>query len=853
MRRAIPRRPRFCGRATLAGAAVAVCLMLPPAAPAQPAAGEEDRVEQFLERLGLYDLQLRHMERETARLRDRDRRLAYARRLADLYAAQLLVVSDPKRAEEISGRIAALLRDNPAAQTPFLKVMLLQGEYNRAEALAAKWVSDPGNANAKNGAVAILARIHPELDLLSERLGRQYKELNETLEQAAEGPERTQKEKEANRLGQAAGRATFFNGWANYYLGLMRATGPGVNEDYRKARLAFRKLLGLEKADDELEAEGLGIDSEARARTVLGLALAEVACGDGARGEKIFRLLQDPATHTQVREELGYWQVWALLNAGEAARARQVAEREVGGLSDAFTPGRAALCALLIRDGKGPQADLATLGLRGLLRMRRFELARHLLARHGAALEGQTGFIPQWLQGQNVLERAERSKTAGDYQAAARTLAAALAAADANREPALAAQCRFLLGCCYYRGGELEKAVAELKPALAALQAARAETVPDAAWVLASAYHGLASLDERQQSAAVDALQAFQRDFPTHPNAKKVDGLVFDLKQDAVALEKLDPADPAYPDACLRVCRRYHGQWKRARPDGRDAAAAQLRPALDRYLGLADAARNAEGRLEGLLMAADLALGGAAPDAGQARERLKQAEPLASPLMPSSPLAAEFHYLRFRLAQATDDGPALKEEARWLGQHARGSAAERLALLELARRADAALETADAGRQPALRAEALTVYEQLVTALGDGPDRLRTGPNALLANSRLAALAEVAGRLDLATRQLDRILQAFPRDGTYLRRAGLAHFQAGQYDRARACWQTLVDGLPSDSDGWYEAKYYALASLARTDRAAGRQAFEQYRQAQPELGPERWKGKFQDLEKTLTP
>jgi hypothetical protein len=80
-----------------------------------------------------------------------------------------------------------------------------------------------------------------------------------------------------------------------------------------------------------------------------------------------------------------------------------------------------------------------------------------------------------------------------------------------------------------------------------------------------------------------------------------------------------------------------------------------------------------------------------------------------------------------------------------------------------------------------------------------------------------------------------------------LRRAGLAHFAAGDYAAALDCWRRLLGGLSQGSDDWLEAKYYQLACLLRTDRPAAEKVWRQFELLFPEVKSPAWSDKFAQL------
>jgi tetratricopeptide (TPR) repeat protein len=143
------------------------------------------------------------------------------------------------------------------------------------------------------------------------------------------------------------------------------------------------------------------------------------------------------------------------------------------------------------------------------------------------------------------------------------------------------------------------------------------------------------------------------------------------------------------------------------------------------------------------------------------------------------------------------------------------------------------------------------LYRRLSQLLGDAPDGLTSNRNAQVALSKWAYYASELGRHDEAASGLDRLLLAFPANKDYLRRNGLAHFQAGNFKQALNAWRTLLAGVEKGSDDWFEAKYYQLMCLLRTDEAIARQVWNQFRLLYPNLGSSAWRDRFAELGRQL--
>jgi tetratricopeptide (TPR) repeat protein len=871
----IARRPRAALRAA-AAAAVATVLAACAAVVGPSARGDEiDTVDEFLARLGLVDLQVLHLEKALDQQQPESVRLKVAQRLADLYAGRLMSsADDPQAYQDVLARIGALIEKVPQANTTSLRVMLLQADYNRAESQVSLWINDPSQTAARDAGREILARITPELNRHQQELEAASQRLSKELDQADNDDVQKARQAQFERLAAVAGRATYFAAWSNYYAGMVSPAPDGKGAEFARARDAFRKLLTIEEKDyAKLDVESLGLDSTWRARAMIGLALSEAAAGNPDASGACFKLLEHPSVPPAIRDQAAYWYAQALLRAGRFDQARQLAQERIAALSGEATPGTVSLCAALVRAGFEPATEpspadrraIGILGIAGLAKMRQFGTAGGLVEKYKIDLASSPAFFLKWLQGQQQFTKAEQGKSQDGYRAAAESLAAALAAPEAAAEAVSAGRCRYTLAWCYYRLGDFEKAARQFEQAVTALKAAGGSAAVDSAWMAFASYHRLVPDNPRFTTSAIDVLESIKREFPNHPYAKKADLQIARLQQNAVlpeeairTLEKILPSDPSYLSARYDLCLLRYRQWSAIRDKGKDAAAeaGPLRKAVDVYLDAAKNDPDAGRKTRCLLLVVAVAMEGAAPDRPLADAYLAKASPLVGGLPSASSQAAEYHYWTLRRAQESGDAKAAGQHAGWLVQHAAGTVYETSALIVAAKAADEAAASGSVtivDQRRKANQKAMDLYKRLAVALGDSPEAIKSkNGNALVAQSRLAHYASLLGQSAEAAQALERILAAYPKDKGFLRRAGLAQFDAGNYRQSVRHWRTLLGGLPVESDDWYEATYYQLACMLHTDKDAARNVFEKYKFLYPSLGPPAWRSKFYNLQQLLS-
>jgi hypothetical protein len=530
------------------------------------------------------------------------------------------------------------------------------------------------------------------------------------------------------------------------------------------------------------------------------------------------------------------------------------------------TSGKVSFCSSLARAvfGGAPelqmQRQLGLMGIVGLVKLRQNTLARQILDEFQIQPDDQAGFYLTWVQGQQLFEQAEQSKTQDAYQAAAATLEKAVAGADSESDSGSVGSCQNQLAWSYYRLNRLEDAARMFEKAAAARKAAGDSGAPDAAWMAFVAYQQLAKDQPRFVSSAITTLSQLQRDFPEHEYARRAAYYLGKLRSRAAtpaetiaSLEKVPSDSPTYLAARFDICQLLYEEARKVGPTEMPKRLTNVTQAVDTYL---QAARTPGDPSEltrtvrAALFVVDLALASQPSAEALASRYLDLARPLAAKLPETQPAAAEFHYRAFQVAQKTGNGGALQTHASWLAEKARGSSYELAGLVTAAKSVDEEIKAAGDRTTPAQLEKAHQLYARLSELLGDSPEAIQRDKNARVAASKAAQYAQARGLHAEAARRLEALLAATAAEGTknrdYLRRAAIAHFDAQQFDQALPHWRTLLAGLSKGSAEWFEAKYYQLACLSRTDPAAYTQVRDQFRLLYPQV-PAPWGAKLAEL------
>jgi tetratricopeptide (TPR) repeat protein len=851
---------------------VAACLLLAVGStvgihPALAQVDDAERLEQYLQRLGLVELQMHQLEKMIEQSATGAPRVHWARRLSDLYADELTRNLDqPKRYAEIQQRIQRLLARVPESKTPSLEIMLLQAEYQRAESLINQGESAVDPSEAYGQAAAILQRITPALAAHDRELWGRIETLNRQLNVETNAEKLERGEAELTRLQGVAGRAAYFTGWAHYYRGRLGAQNS-VSE-YQSGRDVFRRLLGMdaETSYGDLDAESLRLSSPWRARALIGLGLCESGLHDLPASRACFALLDSAGVPSAIRDQTQYWFFQGLIGGGRRQEALEYARQQIDGLSGSASQGKVSFCAAVLRAGARPTGipssadrELVSLGKQGLVKLGQTNLLRELVQRFGILSEDATDFFSLWLQGQQLREAADISKQAADYRKAVEILSAALQAPDVRADPVSAERCRVELAWCHYQLEQFTESARYYQQAATGLRGANEADAVDAAWMAFMANRKTTPENARVREAMRESVAWLKREFPQHEYTKRAEFLMLQgesregsPEEQLAALRAIPADDPNHLAAQLELCRQLQRRWREATASNKDAARKEFVETLEQVLGK-ETRRLEDARLLALqLMRVEVAMADQPADVISAKSWLRAAGAPASRLTTTDrELVAEYHYRLLQLARAEGDVEGLRAEADWFTVQGAGTRFELPGLITAALQVDRQWGEASEEQRVPLADRGLAIYQRLAILLGDSTEKITSQRNAQVAHSKLAYYAEQLERWEVAEAALERLLAAFPKDKGYLKRAGLATYARQRFDASLDYWRTLLAGVAAGTEEWYEAKYYQLACLRETNRNTAAQVFRQFQLLHPNLGGEGWGSRFQELQREL--
>lgn len=814
----------------------------------QPGASE-DKLDAYLARLGLTHLRLVYLEDRFNRASGPER-IALAQQLADGYAQQLFtVLDDADKYAELSSRVKRLLELVPQARTDSVEILLLQMDYQRAEALIGRWLTDPNASAARGEAQGILTRVAADLDRLYRRMDEQ---VHRYFEQAGAAAAEETVSETVQRTQVLAARAGYFAAWSWLYAGAL----AGSREEVRKARQLFRRLLDIGDGDvyRDLDGAALGIESAWRARSAIGLALSECMLGNEEAARTCMEWVA-AAAPLPLREQSDYWLVQALTWARRWDALGAFAERQAAKLPTVATAGRVLFCTGLVHAAHFPMErppqvvgeQLVRLGLRGLARMNQFQVLRGLVTTYQVSLERPDTFWLAWLHAQQLRATADSGGNREAYRAAAEAYQRALAMPDARDDPAGAAQCRHEWAWCLFQLGQWEAARQQYMLAAEALRAVGHADAARAAWMAIVSAQKIVPLGTRQYQDIRAAVEWLQREFPGDELTRRAEFALNKLQIDSLplseriaALRSVPPSDPNYPLAAIDLCTLLYNDWKAAGEEDKRLKATILRSTVNQLLEKAGHELSVAQRLRLRYMLIQLAAVEGSWQEVQAQ--LAAAQPELSHVEPAQ--QSDWHYYAILVARAQGQLDELVRHCQWFLEQGRGSPVEAASLTAAAN----ALERSSVQEH---RVMLYSVYQRLVALWGSDPQSWVTHRNAHSAAAKAAQLAWQLGYEEQAQQWYDLLLQAFPRERSYLRAMGLLAFGKRQWQRSLECWRALLAGTPAGTDLWYEAKYYQLRCLLETDRAMAAKVWHEFQILDPNGGPPAWREKFRLVQQQL--
>lgn len=861
-----------------------------------------DAVEAYMQDRGLDDLLSLYLLDEL-RAAPGSERAELADRLGKHYARQLSNAKTPERQRQIESQARELLALVPSADSFELRLTLHKASFLLAEAGVRNFsqrLTDPAIVSEAQqtfrtlepGFLDIGRRVDDRIDALDRMEARSTRANITTIREQLS---------EARRLRSLA---MYYAGWSQYYQAL-------VTNDARKADAAMRSFGWLLNSPgnrpptvETLPVTLLRYEHVARAAMACGLC-ASISGKDTEAIQWLDAIENAAETPPKVRDELWARRIEVLGRARRWADIQRLVDRRrLAPDPSGVTPlpkGEARLVAIVALEGLEASAGsgtvarsrdrlleaLAQIALGDLVTQGEIGHVLDLVERFGTAPIGDTGFVVLYVRGLNAYERAreahealaEQSGTNADdptddttvinrYKDAVDALDVAQAASDAESFPNELAQARMMEGLSLFYASELVQAAQVFESVF--------EQAPSPKLKEESIWYAIVSLDlavERGYRSVIEQRDRlatlYMQSYPASDRAARLllrrvdDGLL--TEDEAIAILLDVPSDsPLYEAARRHVSRMMYRRYRASKGPERDYAAARFMEVAEELInidvatvrsGTGDAATDAAKAVTvRVRQALDAALSITVPDVDRAVRLLDILESTAGLAgLDLSDTESELAYRRLQIAIARDDEQAAALAAATLarigGPHAR--AGDRLLYRRLFERwqrqpTDAELAT----RLVGVGSRVLAQFDPLDEHKGDATvagliDTIAQAATTVWHAKNDDSMRDIAIGLD------SQLIELGTQSAGSLRRLALASEAAGDLQTALSAWNTLMAGLRDGSSGWFEARVESIRVLAESDPRRARAALDQHRVLYPELGPEPWRSRFQDLDHRL--
>ncbi len=816
-----------------------------------------DRLELYLTSLRLDRLLVRHLENQVNRELDPERRLRKAKRLADLYADQLL---DSRVTAESADRwmrkAEALVKVYPSVENPRLKIAELQSRYLVEESSFRNWWNTLPHERPEELSFR-WRELQTDLAQFNAILEQRYQEFVAAV-QLNNGEIAL-----SRQLGQVENlllHSSFLLGWSTYFRGILETEDQ--MDLLRAADEHFREFLQIEsrKSMTEFSEQWFDFNSTWQLRGLVGLAMCQRGLKHPQQSEYCFELIR---TNYQGRDkDLCY--VWDLNSRHYVGDDKSTVDfvQHFKTETDLSGPGKigfwvAALKAGAVIESRSPEMSriLRRESLAGLTRMMQSQLIEELQKKY--AFEFEDDFLGNWVRGYLLLAAAAPSDKS-DLEEAKASLERALQQVDTSINEADVARCRYLLAKLHYRAGMFETAAGLFQSASRSIADEDRAMAAESQWLAARSLAELGKTDERKLGLAYMAIDNLIRRFPESSLARRAEFEKLKLNmaglpdEEAIRrLQKVTRKDPNYPLALYEIARTRFRLWLTAFQTGKAERAARLTELLEaeRATRNNDAVSD-EKKLKSILLAIDALLRDEPINEPKLASMLQSAAAIADSIgdRPAN-VFAEYRYYRMNFYQKTNQTDEAKAEARWMVQNASNTPYQRAALIYLGRVLDSECQRS-ADVKPELLEEALDVYRRLVAELGSTADELKNSNNARVATKKLGELESLAGNIEEADRIFSLLVETFPNHQDNIHELAKTKMRLGQYRLAWPLWRKLNAGVPPGTDIWYESKHQLITCIQDSDSESARQVLRQTIRLSPEM-PSKWQLLFDQLQAKL--
>lgn len=851
----------------------------------------DDRVESFLERLGIEDLMI-------VQLRDRlDRapsaeRAEIAERLGRLYAMQMREARSSSEREQILGASYDILREIPDQDHHPLRVMIERTRYIAAEEIAERWRVRLADEQEREEAVQSLRESRRAFGAIAASASRRMEQLDR-LEQRGRGDDVEHIRERRLEVAAIHSEARFFAGWSEYYLAMLLGNSQSATAALRE----FGWLLGA--PDGRIPTlERLSRDMLARevvARAAIGVALAYAVRGDEADAIVWLDTIERHAELPDSIRAAMFERRLAVFTSGSPrwSRVEQLVDQRLAAAArrseSPFSVREARLLSVLaLEAAAGDSGDprlstlilkLAEIGIGELIAMGEIGQVLDLVGRYeGTPVIGE-GFIARYVEGLRAYEKAEELAASGDeaidsaatrtaFRDAARALERALASDDATDFQRESWSARQRLAFAYFRAGEYLQAADLFEEVF---RSEPGEPLrEEALWNAVLALERLAEMpgagvDGRLRTLATLYIGEYsRRERAAVLLVRRTAGDTDDPRAAAETLLAVDRSSPLRPVAERQAANMLYRVY-------RGSSGAEREFAASRFLEIAEgvveherrAMRDATGSglnehgtraVVVLRQMLDAMLAAENPDPERARRALTMLREIVSVSgVDSAPFADELLYREVQIALAEGDVESAREAGRRLrtGDNPLAEAAEGLLFRDALARFQRDSSNLQAGREAVESGRRLL---SISMSKGGGPqERQFAAISARVGDVAATLWRERADEQmrDTALEVDGRMIEAGRASGPMLMRFAELAEAAEEHERALDAWRRLLTGLDSSSPDWFRARHESIRLLMRVDPERAALVMDQHKALHPNFGPEPWGERLRELDRRL--
>ncbi len=834
----------------------------------QPLKGQEPdttdlKVEQYLRRLELQDLNIDFLAARVARETDAQKRILLARRLATLFSQKLMLSNEDRNRTDLESKALNLIQLYPELNTPSLSIAMAHASYQKSLSRFNDWWFD--------GQVPTVRReIQSEFDVLIETLSQlnqqfatKYEELQAQLQLDSNISQVI-----ARSLAQTENvllHSHYLLGWANYFVSIIEPSSS--SQSLANARQNFTGFLQLEPDTQILELDDDWIDfsSPWSVRATLGLAMTLQAQQQAAASQHLMGLIQKNVAPQQLDEFLDFWNLnrWIYSNQFDQA-LQEVQSFRLRNRTESLKTKFWTLAinhARAIR-GKAPKIAerIHLLGLAGLARQMNSHQLESVMAESPFEIRDDR-FIDLWVSGFMALSASHADDQEQKLREANAFLDAAISKVDSEVPETDSACCRYLLGTIRFRQNNFSDAANDFGQVIDGLDVFNRSLAARALWLQIQSLIEVTKSNPRRSGEAFRALEQMMHRFPDSTFAREIEFQKIRLAALSVSpevairrFEKIEASNVKYPDALFEKIRIQYSLWLAAHQNKEDAQRGlrdQLIEWAVEFEGLENASLENKIRASLLIMDSTLRLAKASTDTelddwkSQFERQFQQAAKKIERLPPNSDqLVSEFRYYSFLFKRQFQPKAAAVEEAEWLASKAIGTRYEKAALIFLAE-----CMNVDNVEPPTLQ-KAIALYSRLSTLLGRSREELATSHNARVAYSKLGELYIQSKKFAEAVEIFSLLHDVDSKVSSYLESLANSQTELNQLDDAIKNWRQLAAGVSAGTDKWYNAKLNLIRCIAKSDIDSATKLLTQTIKLDPNMAPDR-KLQFDDLAKEL--